>query len=179
MKLTGGMRPGARGQQAPTWHDTPPEDKPLAAGRVEAYQTAIGVDLSYSGRGDSAAVCVVSRECRDQFTDRYYVRDLWSGARELRSLRATLAAFQARYPGGILTSYVSGPEKAVLALLGEESRDANGHTIPALSFVPMLATEGKAARAAGTVELWNAVAFLRMAGGAVGDGRMSARRTSY
>lgn len=216
MKVHGSLRPGQRTPIDPAWHDTPPEDaRPVA--RVERYQTAIGIDLSYSGRGDSAAVCVVSRECADTFRDRYYVRDLWSGARELRSLRSTLAGYQARYPDAVLCSYVSGTEKGVLGLLAEESRDpATGDRVPAISVVPMLATESKVARAASTIELWNlgrivlprrdwaeslarrvagfdgsaggsddevdalvsAVAFLRMAGGAVDTSRMSARRTS-
>lgn len=210
------MRPGAPKADVAEWHDTPPEEaRPVP--RVERYQTALGVDLSYSGRGDSAAVAVVSRECVEAHRDRYYVRDLWAGARELRSLRATLAGFQARYPDAVMVSYVSGTEKGVLGLLAEEGRDANGERIPPLSIVPMLANESKVARAAGTIELWNegriilpnrdwartlarrvagfdgsasghddeidalvsAVAFLRMAGGAVDTGRMSAKRSSY
>jgi len=122
---------------------------------VSSYDTAIGLDLSYSGSGDSAAVCVVSREARDTHADRYFVRDVWSGPRELRSLRVTLAAYQARFPDGHLVSYVSGTEKSVLALLAEESRDPDGRVLPPLTVLPMLATESKVARAAGTIELWN------------------------
>lgn len=153
MRLTGSLRPGAaRAPREGDWHDTPPESRREVVSR---YDTAIGLDLSYSGSGDSAAVCVVSREARDTHADRYFVRDLWSGPRELRSLRVTLAAYQARFPDGHLVSYVSGTEKSVLALLAEESRDPDGRVLPPLTVLPMLATESKIARAAGTIELWN------------------------
>lgn len=153
MRITGSVRPGAtRPAREGDWHDTPPEARREV---VSGYDTAIGLDLSYSGSGDSAAVCVVSREARDTHADRYFVRDVWSGPRELRSLRVTLAAYQARFPEGQLVSYVSGTEKSVLALLAEESRDPDGRVLPPLTVLPMLATESKVARAAGTIELWN------------------------
>ena len=154
MRVTGSHRPGAaRPEREGAWHDTPPEA--ARAPVVRAYDTAIGLDLSYSGSGDSAAVCVVSREARDTHSDRYWVRDVWSGPRELRSLRVTLAAYQARFPDAQMVSYVSSMERSVLALLSEESRDPDGRVVPPLSVLPMLATESKVARAAGTIELWN------------------------
>lgn len=153
MRIAGSVRPGAaRPARESDWHDTPPEARREV---VSGYDTAIGLDLSYSGSGDSAAVCVVSREARDAHADRYFVRDVWSGPRELRSLRVTLAAYQARFPEGQLVSYVSGTEKSVLLLLAEESRDPEGRVLPPLFVLPLLATESKVARAAGTIELWN------------------------
>jgi len=153
MKVGGSIRPGARrAEPEGVWHDTPPEARREV---VRAFDTAIGVDLSYSGSGDSAAVCVVSREARDSFADRYFVRDVWSGPRELRSLRVTLAAYQARFPEGQLVSYVSGMERSVLVLLAEESRDPDGRPLPPLTVLPMIANESKVSRAAGTIELWN------------------------
>jgi hypothetical protein len=154
MKIAGSYRSGSpKGSREYDWHDTPPEDARREV--VSGYDTAIGLDLSYSGSGDSAAVCVVSREAKDAHADRYYVRDIWSGPRELRSLRVTLAAYQARFPDAQLVSYVSGMEKGVLGLLAEESRDPDGRPIPSLNVLPMLATDSKVARAAGTIELWN------------------------
>jgi hypothetical protein len=133
--------------------DVAPERRAATA----AWQTVIGVDLSYSGKGDKAAVVVVSRRADEPAERaRYYVRDVWSGAKEIRSLRSTLAAWSAKYDGAPMTSYVGASELGVLQLLGEASTDAHGDKQPAVNIVPMLAHSGKAVRSAWTQDLWNA-----------------------
>lgn len=155
MRVGGSLRPGAaQPEKAGTWHDRPPEEL-LGPVVVHAYDTAIGVDLSYSGRGDSSALCVVSRECADWTRDRYYVRAMWSGPRELRSLRRTLDSYRNIYPTAHFVSYCSGMERGVLGMLDEESRDEEGRPIAPISILPMVTNDSKASRAAGTIELWN------------------------
>lgn len=145
--------PHQLGQPRGLASDTAPERRASPA----SWQTAIGIDLSYSGKGDRAAIVVVSRRS-DEPTERarYYVRDVWSGAKEIRSLRGTLAAWGARYEGAPMASYVGASELGVLQLLGSAAVDPDGTRQPAVNIVPMLATSGKTVRSVYTQDLWNA-----------------------
>lgn len=132
-----------------------PESRRKAAA-VGGWHTAIGCDLSYSGRGDRAAVVVVSRRADEPAERaRYYVRDVWSGAKEIRNLRTILAAWEARHDGAPLASYVNATELGVLTLLAETSMGPDGTRSPGVNIVPMVATAPKAVRAAPTMDLWN------------------------
>ncbi len=138
---------------AGAWQDCPPGYR--APSEATASASCVGIDLSYSGTGDRAACVAVS--VRPELPDVYYVREAWSGPRELRDLRRVLLAWVARYPDAPLASFVSGTEARVLGLLSEESRDAaTGERFPGVTVVGMMASESKAARAAATAEAWNA-----------------------
>lgn len=130
---------------------------PVRRTDASTWHTAIGVDLSYSGRGDRAAIVVVSRKA-DEPSERarYFIRDVWSGSREIRSLRSILSAWCARHEGAPLASYVGAGELGVLHLLQEPTISADGTRVPGVSIVPMLATASKAVRAAWSIDLWNA-----------------------
>lgn len=163
-----------------------PEHTPHAVGRprgavadvaperprgADAWHTAIGCDLSYSGRGDRAAVVVVSRRADEPAERaRYYVREVWSGSREIRSLRTTLSAWVAKYDSAPLASYVGATELGVLQLLSEQTIGTDGERVAGVNIVPMLAHAPKAVRAAWSQDLWNAGRIILPRGAAWVEG---------
>lgn len=137
------------------WNDVDPEWEARQRthnAKGEPYRQAIGVDLGYTENGgDYTSIVPVAAVGR-----LFYVRDLIRCRRDVIVVRSVLAGVQHQYPGAEMVSYISGPEKAVLALLAEEHVDErSGQRVPAVYVNAMLAKFPKPVRSQRTAEMWN------------------------
>lgn len=143
-------RPEIRSVSSEAWEDTSPEWRSRQIESV-TYRMALGVDLSYSeGTGDFAAIVALA-----ETGGRYYVRHVQRFRRDILNARKELLRAQRDWPGAPMCSYISGPEKGVLALLGQETVDEKGRSWPPVMIAGMRAIGDITLRAQAYAEAWN------------------------
>lgn len=110
---------------------------------LEGIQFFIGLDMSWSGgkHSDLTAMAVIAR-----FGQRQYLVDVVQMRFDFEAVESKLRELKERYPGARIFSYMSGPEKALVAWAALRN----------LGIIPMHAGSPKFVRARGTIDRWNA-----------------------
>lgn len=143
-------QPEIRSVSHEQWENEAPEWRSRQIESV-VYRMAIGVDLSYTeGSGDYASIIPVA-----EVGGRYYVRHVDRFRRDILNARPRLLRAQHDWPGAPMCSYISGPERGVIQLLGQETVDEHGKTWPPVLIAGMIAKGDIVIRAQRTAELWN------------------------